>query len=423
MSFNLTIMLGWFAMSVLPVVLVMTVGLARVRLRKLPAGLRPEEGKPRPTQVLVPVKGTIPQQEAILASLLEQTHTCYDLTFILESEDDPANETVDALCARYRHCRKLVAGIAEFCAQKNHNLIAGVRRLRPETEIVVFCDSTNTADPDWLRRFTNHLGPGGAQVVTTFRIFNPLPQGVWGICQAVYGAVLFVALTVKPKPWGGATAIRRDILAQLDVAEAWGKTIVDDLVLGNLLDKAGFKVFVAFDCRLTSPLHNQSLNGFMNYLDRQLVFPKFTNPGIWIASLIVLANLSAVTGVAFVLPWLSLTGVMDASFGWAGLGFLLLVPCAVVPLRFLNPFGIGLSKWAACTFPLIFLSAYLLVRSVFRDYLIWHGKRYRAGRGGVVTEVITESGCAACASASEADHVIPPRLCGTNPPSTEADCR
>ncbi len=402
MSFNLTIILAWFALTALPVALVLGVGLVRIWLRKILPGSREGARESQPTQVLVPVKGQVPQQEGILASLLEQTHPCYDVTFIVESQEDPANQTVDALCDRYGHCRKLVAGIADRCAQKNHNLIAGIQQLRPETEIVVFCDSTNAADPDWLRRFTSHLGTRGAQVVTTFRVFNPLPQGVWGVCQAIYGAALFLALAVKPKPWGGATAIRRDIIQDLNVAETWAKTIVDDLVLGNLLEKAGFNVFVAADCRLTSPLLNQSFNGFMNYLDRQLVFPKFTNPGIWIASLIVLANLGAAVATAMVLFWLSLTGVIGSSFGWAALGFLLVLEWMAIPLRFLNPFGIGVCKWAACVFPLVLLSAYLLVRSVFRDYLIWHGKRYRAGRGGVVVQVITESDTASGATVRKA---------------------
>ncbi|MEW6350913.1 MAG: glycosyltransferase [Thermodesulfobacteriota bacterium] len=409
MSFNFTIVLAWFALSALPVALVMGIGLARMWARKLLPRRSAQTLKPPPTQVLVPVKGRIPQQETVLASLLEQTHPCYDVTFILESEDDPANETVDALCARYGHCRKLIAGIADLCAQKNHNLIAGIRELRPETEIVVFCDSTNSADSDWLQRFTSHLGTRGAQVVTTFRVFNPEPQRLWGICQAIYGAALFVALAVKPKPWGGATAIRRDILLQLDVAENWAKTIVDDLVLGNLLDRAGFKVLVAFDSRLTSPLPNQSLNGLLNYLDRQLVFPKFTNPGIWLATLIVLVNVAAAVGVALVMPWLSLAGVTDAIYLLAALAFLLVVECTVLPLRVLNPFGIPLSKWAVCAVPLVFLCAYLLVRSVFRDYLIWHGKRYRAGRGGVVMQVTAESGSIPDASTRKTRPWIPPK--------------
>ena len=127
----------------------------------------------------------------------------------------------------------MFSGIAALCAQKNHNLLAGLRSLKPDTEILVFCDSTNMADPGWLGRFTKPLRNGDCQVVTTFRAFRPDPETLGGVCQAIYASFIRLLAAIKPTPWGGATAIRRETFERLNVAEAWSRTVVDDLILGN----------------------------------------------------------------------------------------------------------------------------------------------------------------------------------------------
>ncbi len=392
LSVTSTAVLLWLAATIISVALILILGAVRIRVKKAAPNAKESAFQPRPTEVLIPVKGRSTGQETALASLLVQSHPNYTVTFIVEDESDEANVVVDSMCARHKHARKIVAGPADLCAQKNHNLIAAIRRLRPETEVVILCDSTNCADYEWLSRFTSKLDPPRVNVVTTFRVFNPPHQSVWGVCQAIYGAALFIAQAAKPKPWGGATAISRQVLDSLDVARAWSRTIVDDLVLGNLLDEAGHKVTVAPDCRLTTPLVGQTFSGFLNYLDRQLVFPKFTNPGIWLASLVLLTNLSTAIVVSAILVGLSIAGLVEAFRGCAGLLFLVGVESAAILLLSTNPFGIPWWKWFTFLPVLVFLSTYLLIRSVFRNYLIWHGKRYQAGAGGQVTAVTPEPG-------------------------------
>jgi hypothetical protein len=369
------------SLFMLPIVL----GILKVRLlRDSPPTPEPEI-KPLPVDILVPLKGVFPDQTKTLESWLNQSHPDYSVVFIVESEDDPANQVVDELCVRYGHARKVVSGISTQCAQKNYGLIAGARSLRPESRIILFCDSTNIAPSDWLQRFVRPLDAGTAEVVTTFRAFDPKPETIGGVGQAVYATFIYLLLVLAPKPWGGATAILRETFERLEVAEVWGRTVVDDLVLGNVLHHAGIKVLFDHRNLLKSPLTGQSIKGLIDYLDRQILFPKFTNPGMWAMIFVVHTSVSLAVVVSAVLGIIGLPlGMVSSGTGLISLAYLAATVPAGLLLKTVNPFSISTGTWLAAFYSVIFLGAFVLARSVFCTDIVWHGRTYRTGAKGVV---------------------------------------
>jgi cellulose synthase/poly-beta-1,6-N-acetylglucosamine synthase-like glycosyltransferase len=340
-----------------------------------------------PLEVLVPLKGEPPDKGIALESLLKQNHSSYRVAFILESDSDPARHLVDRLCSSYPHARTLISGVSTTCSQKNHNLVAGVKSLNPETQIIVFCDSTNIAEPDWLMEFTQPFKSPAIEVVTTFRAFDPEPETFGGVCQAQYASFVILLIALMPKPWGGASAIRRETFERLGVAATWSRTVVDDLVLGNILHSAGIGVQFQPHCILRSPLANQSVRGFLNYLDRQILFPKFTNPGIWVLTLL------CHTSVTLAIFVTALTGLVLFPAGLVGsvaalvcYGFLGLTVISALALWASQPSSISLTRWLKYFYPAILLGAFIYFRSVFRNHITWHGRRYRTGRRGIVFE-------------------------------------
>ncbi|MEW6531664.1 MAG: glycosyltransferase family 2 protein [Thermodesulfobacteriota bacterium] len=349
-------------------------------LRSIPAAA--------PCEVLIPVKDVMPAQEEALTSLLTQSHPNYGVLFIVESDGDPANEMLDRLCSRHPRARKIISGPATTGCQKNHNLIAGIETLSPETQVIVFCDSSNVADEDWLVRFTRPLETQPKQVVSTFRDFNPLSQTLGGMCQAIYAAFILVLPRVKPLPWGGATAIHRNIFEELKIAEAWSTTVVDDLILGNALDKHGIPLFLDTANRLGSPLPDQSVAGFLSYLDRQILFPKFTNPSIWLAALIHHLNLTAATFVALLAGLILFpAGLIGPMLGWSSLGLIAGEVLAALMLKRINPYNIPVTSWLLSFLPCVLFAAFIFAQSIFRNDIVWHGKRYIVGKDGVVLSI------------------------------------
>jgi hypothetical protein len=135
---------------------------------------------------------------------------------------------------------------------------------------------------------------------------------------------------------------------------------------------------------LTSPLADQTVRGFISYLDRQILFPKFTNPGLWITTitgvtiLAVAVMAALLAGIAFAL------GGASGPVGWGSVGFLCLVLANLLILWGINESPISLRNWLLAFFPCISCAAFLCVRSIFVNHIDWHGRRYHAGKKGVV---------------------------------------
>ncbi|MDD5204654.1 MAG: glycosyltransferase [Desulfobacterales bacterium] len=343
-------------------------------------------GSVSPCEVLVPVAGTFPDQESILSTLLTQDHPTYRVLFIVENENDPANPTIDKLCRSHRHAEKVLSGRASSCGQKNHNLIAGIHHLKPETEIIVFCDSRNIADPGWLMRFTRPLQSDPNIVVTTFRDFNPTPATLGGVCQAIYGSFLLVLPRIRPSPWGGGTAMYRRTLEKLNVIEAWSQTVVDDVVLGRLLYEHSVPMIMDRVNRLDSPLGNQTVWGFLSYLERQILYPKFIDPVLWVGPMVFHLNLTLATAWALFSVLSSPFNPVGALAGLSGLVFLMCEAGAALMLRAANRHRVPAAKWLLSLYPCILFGALAFLKSIFLREIRWQGRRYPIGRKGVVIE-------------------------------------
>jgi len=370
----------WFLATVVTMTIAILLGMFAMRRARASQLAAISEPVWPAVEVLVPTKGVSSDQVVALTSLVNQDYPNYQVSFILESRRDEANEIVTRLCEQYGHAHKIISGIADSCGQKNHNLIAGIRALKPETEIIMLCDSTNAADPEWLRRFIAPLVTGDSQVVTTFRVFKPQPETVGGVCQAIYASLLRVLDIVRPTPWGGATAISRATFDRLGVVEVWSRTVIDDLVLGNILEAAGVKVTMDPCNLLDSPLRNQSVQGFLAFLDRQILGPKFTNLGMWLMTLNIGLNLALAVLAAMILGTLSAAGIVSATLGWAALIFLLALLLTTMLLRKITPSEISAPMWLICVIPCVLLTAFVCLRSIVVNHIDWHGRRYWPGK-------------------------------------------
>jgi ceramide glucosyltransferase len=381
----------WLALSTL--MLVGPTLLGALRMRSSSCDSQPEEAPKRRLrcEVLVALKGVFKGQDAILSSLVNQTHPAYSVIFILESESDPANEVVDRLCRGASIARKTISRISHRCAQKNQSLIAGLTNLRPDTEVIVFCDGTNKADSGWLERFVRPLDLGESEAVTTHRDFEPLPPTLGGVCQTLYGAIMRIGQWIFPMPWGGGTAIRRDAFERLGIVPVWATNVNDDLVLGNSIRRCDIGMKVDLCNRLRTPLHNQSLKGFLIFLDRQVMNPKFTNPVFWLVLLLMVGNTFILAMTVTLLPVGFFLGICEGVCCWVALASFVLLVSGLLLLRSIHPVAIPLPIWFAASFVALALCAYVCLRSIFRDYIFWHGRTYRAGRGGVVQEVLFDA--------------------------------
>ena len=113
--------------------------------------------------LFAPCKGLDIDLEANLRALLEQDYDDYEITFIVESTDDPACPAIRRAMATHSSvpARVVVAGRATDSGQKVHNLRVATEHLSRQIKYLAFVDSDARPRPQWLRSLVSRLDEPG----------------------------------------------------------------------------------------------------------------------------------------------------------------------------------------------------------------------------------------------------------------------
>ena len=366
---------------------------ALVRLKKLscyaPSGR---------VHVFSPCKGLDADLQDNLRALLTQDYPDYEVTFIVEDSADaacPAIRQAMAACPK-TPSRLLVAGRAEACGQKVHNLRAATADLPPDVRHLAFFDSDSRPKPFWVRAaIYKHYRPEiGA--TTGYRWLIPQRPTVPNhlVCAINCNVMAVLGRDARHWVWGGSWAIRRETFEQLGIHEAWSGTLSDDLVASNRLRTSGLQVRFDPACVLTSPV-DFDWSGMFDFVRRQyshhpaLCFPLVVagpdrgdgrQPG-----------LDGLLGAACVehfrepsttwLPAAGLTAIYALGLyrGWAMQGLASVYsPESAAQLR-------GARRWHIWASPIVAFVQWLgLIASAFGKRVRWRSIEYELGANGRV---------------------------------------
>ena len=352
-------------------------------------GLKRLEKEPS-AALIVPVTGDTPAVRAGLRSLLAQDYPNLRYVFCVADETDPATSVVRSLIKCRQDARLVIAGQAEHCGQKNHNLLAGVASVGDGPEIFVFCDSTHLARPDLSRLLIAPLADGRAVISGGFHRVVPLDSGIGtlgmqDVCLALHCMQPVRAIT---QPWGGAMAVTRDVFEKHAVGAVWAENIVDDFSMGPHLVKHGIRCFAVADACLETPLKGVSIGQWLDWYTRQLLYLKFCTPEMWLGAIVPIwlfgaAPLMAIGGLA---AWL----VGLASSWWLVWGLVYLAVYVGVGLRFrtLSPRPVGAVAWSLGFLATFLGSVWCYVRTWTTFTMSWRGISYKVTWRGRVTQVI-----------------------------------
>lgn len=366
---------------------------ARSRLSKPSALTR----QPR-VALFAPCKGLDPEIVENLRPLLRQNYGNYEVTFIVESADDPICAPIRRLMMQHPRvpARLLVSGPATDTGQKVHNLRAATAELPDDLEVLAFVDSDARPRGDWLRRLVRRLDRPEVGAVTGYRWFVPTRHAPAQLL--LYSINASVASGFGPGGhhlvWGGSWAVRRDVFDRLGLRDAWRRTLSDDLVATRLLHQSGLRVEFEPACMVASPIDG-GWQQALSFVRRQYVISRCYAPRWWLLALAA-STLGVVTFWGGLITHATLA---SSEAGWSWL------PAAICSLFYAGTVLRGWQRRALSrvylpdaqprlsaaawldlwTGPLVGLVHWLsIVSSLFGCQLDWRGVRYRLYRGGAI---------------------------------------
>ena len=364
--------------------------LARVG-KNLPAQAARDAATPPPDDwprvaLVIPAAGSHPRMAQALESLLCQDYPHFVPILVTAAENEEAAALIRDLQKRFPAVRRVVAGRAQGCGQKNHNSLCGVRAAGETAEVLVFCDSTHPAGPDFVRTLVKPIARGEADFTTGYHQVRPNDTRPVTLSYALCVLLMRLLQAFSPftQPWGGAMAIRRSAFLRCGIAELWAGNVVDDCSLAGILPGLGVRVRLCPGAVLNTEAAAHPLPVWRTWMDRQVLFLKFCVPAQWIL-LGFLCFIMAVPlcGAALVLCAALLHAVAGPAVWGALLYAGVLTGLLHAWLGFL-PVPVPLLPWLRAFICAVGMFAYVYARGITAAGLVWHGIEYEVGRGGKV---------------------------------------
>lgn len=201
--------------------------------------------------VLKPVHGMEPRLRENLESFFLIDYPRFELIFCARSRDDAALAIVSELRLKYQNISAsvLASGVPPWANAKVFSLSKQVEAA--QGDILVISDSDVEVQRNYLREVTRPFSD--PQVGMTTCLYRGFPAGgLWsrlealGMSVEMTSGVLIANLLEGMKfALGPTMAIRKDVLAKIGGAEAFGEYCSDDFLFGNLTDAAGYKVILS----------------------------------------------------------------------------------------------------------------------------------------------------------------------------------
>ena len=342
-------------------------------------------------RIFVPCHGMTEELAGNLDAIAGQEYEPFDVVCVTEAADDPATVAIEQACARHPGLfRRVVAGAATSCSQKNYNLLAAIRGHR-DAEVYLFCDAKVRPRRDWVARMVEPFTLQRPPVVVSALCSGGRYRG-WSLPHVLQQQVAcwqsVSLMSFVGGVWGASMAIRRADFERLGVEGLWSRTIVDDTTLFQRLiaDEGRSAMFASLDARPEPGYDMESMGGFLEWGVRQLQYvhhclPRYRLP-------MSLRNLGALLGLA----WPPALALAPPGSEWHAVGMLSLglfaadtilnlaaKPITALPLPW---------RWHLLAAPFWEAQwAVLTAAAVLRRKLDWRGVRYRVDRAGNVTAI------------------------------------
>ncbi len=238
--------------------------------------------------LIVPCKGLDQDFTTNITSLFNQDYKNYLLWFVVADESDPAYAELFRLknslsrTARAKDVQIHIAGQAQSCGQKNHNLLHCYSKISDDVEVMVFADSDIRVNSDWLNYLVYPLRKPKNGVASGYRWFVPQRNNLATLALSAVNAKVAQLLgdTIFNQAWGGSMAVRVDVFRRLGIDKIWANSLSDDLSLSTAVKRAGLKVAFVPAC-LVASYESTTWRQLFEFGRREFLITRVNAPKTW----------------------------------------------------------------------------------------------------------------------------------------------
>ncbi|MHC4206399.1 MAG: glycosyltransferase family 2 protein [Planctomycetota bacterium] len=243
--------------------------------------------RPR-TVLMVPCKGLDSTFQQNISSFFEQDYENYLLWFVVGDESDPVYGELCRLKNRLsqkskaRDVKVFVAGRAQTCSQKIHNLLYCYERISGDIDVLAFADSDICVQSNWLSHIVYPLRKAKYGAASGYRWFIPKKNNLASLALSAMNAKVAQLLGNLRfnQAWGGSMAIRVEVFRKLGIDKIWPKALSDDLSLSSAVKKAGLIVAFVPACLVAS--HEVTTwRELFKFGRRQFLITRISAPRTW----------------------------------------------------------------------------------------------------------------------------------------------
>jgi hypothetical protein len=247
--------------------------------------------------LVLPATGPLPGLEELLSALMVQSLQPYRLIIVVESRGDPAYARAAAAAEAYPQLKieLVVAGLSSLRSQKCTNLLAALAQLQAEDAHIVLLDADIRPQTWWLASLVAPLAAGRADIVNGYRWPVPitLSLGTVLVADIDRGIAILPRLQQLRAIWGGSLAFTRHALEILDLPATIGRTLTEDLPIGDRAAQTGLRVLTRRAVRSPTPLGG-TFRDLWRFGRRQYQLIRLYRPGLWsFAAFVVTTDLIA----------------------------------------------------------------------------------------------------------------------------------
>ena len=252
----------------------------------------PNSYRPR-VLVTVPCKGIDKALAKNISSLFAIDYDGFYLQFVVECKSDPVYEELCRLkdklsgTSKALDVRILVAGLADGCSQKVHNLLFSCNNSPEDVEVFAFVDSDACIRPDWLSHLVHPLRKDKHGASTGYRWFVPQRNNLATFVLSSLNAKVAQMLGNSPfvQAWGGSMAIKKKLFYDIGLDEIWKNALSDDLCLSWAVKRRAKKKIVFVPACFVASYEETTWPEMFEFVRRQFLITRVILPGTWLFAL------------------------------------------------------------------------------------------------------------------------------------------